>query len=269
MKTYNNTDLATIFKETEKTLFSNSNLKKNDLTKALEPFKKIKKENRTDNDYFWVMVYVTFYSGFKAKTVTDKIPAIKEFFDSVDKVAKYDELKVQKIIDSKKVIGHRLKINGIIHNAKQIKSIQKEFGSFDKYINSFGNTDKDEILFELVKDLKKRFKYLGGITVYHFLTDLGFNVLKPDRVLSRIFYRLGLIDSELDYAGVIRAGRNISFATKLPIRYIDIIFVVYGQVGEKKEFGIVDGICLSTSPKCEICGIYNYCQFKSKKNLKK
>lgn len=114
--------------------------------------------------------------------------------------------------------------------------------------------------------MKKRFKYLGGITVFHFLTDIGFNVVKPDRVLCRIFNRLGLVNSEDDYAGVIKAGRQFSIANKVPIRYIDIIFVVYGQVGEKKEFGIKDGICLTTNPKCELCGIYNYCQFKKKRN---
>ncbi|MDP3244609.1 MAG: DNA-3-methyladenine glycosylase I [bacterium] len=268
MKAYTNKDLVDIFKATEKTFFSQSTLKKNELTNALEPFKQIKKAKRQDNDYFWVMVYVTFYSGFKATTVTDKIGAIQDFFGDLDKVAKYDETKVQKIIDSKKVIGHRQKINGIIHNAKQIKTIQKQFGSFDKYISSFGNTDEDTNFFALIKDLKKRFKYLGGITVFHFLTDIGFNVVKPDRVLCRIFQRLGLVDSEDDYAGVIKAGRQISLSTKLPIRYIDIIFVAYGQVGEKKEFGFADGICLSNNPKCEVCGIYSYCQFTKKKKIK-
>lgn len=268
MKTYTNTELKDIFKEAEKTFFSQSTLKKSQLAEALEPFKQIKKTKRKDNDYFWVMVYVAFYSGFKATTVTNKIGAIQEYFGDLDKVSKYDEAKVQKIIDSNKVINHRQKINGIIHNAKQIKTIQKEFGSFDKYLETFGDTDKDENFFDLVKDLKKRFKYLGGITVFHFLTDIGFNVVKPDRVLCRIFNRLGLVDSEDDYSGVIKAGRQFSIANKVPIRYIDIIFVVYGQVGEKKEFGIKDGICLTTNPKCELCGIYNYCQFKKKKKLK-
>jgi 3-methyladenine DNA glycosylase len=110
----------------------------------LKASKKIKKQKREDNDYFWVMVYVTFYSGFKAKTVTDKIQEIEKIFGDYEKVAKYDETKVQKIIASKKVIGHRLKINGIIHNANQIKVIKKQFGTFDKYLNSFGDTDNDK-----------------------------------------------------------------------------------------------------------------------------
>lgn len=261
------TDFKNIFRELEKTFFSQSDLTKDQLTKRLESFKKIKKQKRDDNDYFWIMVYVTFYSGFKAKTVTDKINSIKEIFGDFEKVAKYDEAKVQKIIDSKKVIGHRQKINGLIHNANEIKAIKKQFGSFDNYLDSFGDTDNDKVLFELIKDLKKRFKYLGGITVFHFLTDIGYNVLKPDRVLCRIFYRLGLVNSEEDLFGVITAGRKFASATGLPIRYIDIIFVAYGQVDSKPEFGLKKGICLSSSPKCELCGIYKFCQYERKKEL--
>jgi DNA-3-methyladenine glycosylase I len=267
MRKYTTNVLEDIFKTTEKTLFSQSIFTKFEVTKAFEPFKQVEKSLREDKDYFWVIVYVTFYSGFKAKTVTDKIGAIQTLFSDIDKVAGYDETKVQEIIDSKTVIGHRQKINAIIYNAKQIKLIQKKFGSFDNYLSTFGVTDEETNLNDLIKDLKKRFKYLGGITVYHFLTDIGFNVVKPDRVLCRIFKRLGFVDSEDDFAGVIRAGRQISLATKLPIRYIDIIFVSYGQVGEKREFGLVDGICLSTNPKCELCGIYSYCQFKKRKKL--
>ena len=259
-------ELVNIFKAAEHTLFSESTLKKKDLTTHFEIFKNIKKQKRNDNDYFLEMVYVTFYSGFKAKTVTDKKPAIKNIFSDFEKVSKYDDTKVQKIIDGKKVIGHRQKINGIIHNANQFKAIKKQFGSFDNYLASFGNTEKDEALFELIKDLKKHFKYLGGITVFHFLTDIGFNVLKPDRVICRIFNRLGLLDNETDKFEVIKVGRKIASATKYPIRYIDIIFVLYGQVDEKKEFGLKEGICLSTNPMCELCGMYDFCVYKNKKN---
>lgn len=260
-------DYKNIFNELEKTFFAQSDLTENKLTNNLERFKNIKKQKRDDNEYFREMVKVTFYSGFKAKTVTDKIQAIEDIFGNYEKVAKYDETKVQKIIASKKVIGHRQKINGIIHNANKIKDIKKQFGSFDNYLNSFGDTDEDKNLFVLIKDLKKRFKYLGGITVFHFLTDIGYNVLKPDRVLSRIYYRLGLVKSEDDLFGVIAEGRKFASATSLPIRYIDIIFVAYGQVDAKPEFGLKEGICLSSNPKCKLCGIYKYCQFNNKKKM--
>jgi len=266
MKNYTTKQLSEVFKAAETTLFEQSSLTQSQFKSALLPFKKINFQEKEDNDFFWVMVYVTFYSGFKAKTVTDKIPAIKRIFGNYKEVAKFDDEKIQKIIDSKTIIGHKLKIQGIIHNAIEIKAIIKKFGSFKIYLDSFGYPNDDDVLFSLVKDLKKRFKYLGGITVFHFLTDIGFNVLKPDRVLCRICFRLGLVDSEDDLLGVIKAGRKIAAATKQPIRYIDIILVAYGQVDEKKEFGLKYGICLSVNPKCELCGMYDFCIYKGKKN---
>jgi DNA-3-methyladenine glycosylase I len=50
-------------------------------------------------------------------------------------------------------------------------------------------------------------------------------VLKPNRVICRIFYRLGLIRSELDTEEALRQGRLLAQATREPIRYIDIVFV--------------------------------------------
>lgn len=267
MKKLNNKDLIKIFNGVEKTFFAQSELSAAQLNKNLEYFKNIDKKRRGDNDYFWIMVKVAFYSGFKAKTVNDKMAEIENFFGDFLKVAKYNDEKVQKIIDSKKIIGHRQKIKGIIHNANEIKTIIKEFGSFKNYLKSFGDHSNDENLFILIKDLRKRFKYLGGITVYHFLTDIGFNVLKPDRVLCRIFNRLGLVEDENDLFEVISAGRRISEATGHPIRYVDIIFVAYGQVDAKPEFGLTEGICLSTNPKCKKCGVVAFCNYKKKKSL--
>lgn len=267
MNTLTAADYTNIFNELEKSFFKQSNLSESKLIENLSEFKKVRKQKRDDNDYFWVIVYVTFYSGFRAKTVTDKLEAIKDIFGNYEKVAKYDDLEVQKIIDSRKVIGHKQKIKGIIHNANQINVIKEEFGSFNNYLSSFGDTDNDRDLFKLIKDLRKRFRYLGEITVFHFLTDIGYNVLKPDRVLCRIFYRLGLVDSEENLFGVIAEGRKFASATRLPIRYIDIIFVAYGQVDAKPEFGLKEGICLSNNPKCELCGIYKFCKYEKKKSL--
>jgi len=268
MKNYTTENLSKVFKAAQTTLFEQSSLPRPQLKSALSFSEKINFQEWGDNDFFGLMVRVTFYSGFKAKTVSEKLPAIQQIFSNYEKVAKFDDDKVQKIIDSKKIIGHKLKIQGIIHNAIEIRKIKKEYGSFIAYLESFGDSNNDEILFNIiVPSLKKRFKYLGGITVFHFLTDIGFNVLKPDRVLCRICYRLGLVEKDNDFIGVIKSGRKLAAATKLPIRYIDIVLVLYGQVDEKKEFGLKSGICLSTNPKCELCGMYEFCVYEGKKKL--
>jgi len=267
MKTYSNKELADIFKATEKALFDHSSLNMRDLNRALDQYKQIKRIKRVDSEYFRIMVYVVFYSGFKAKTVKDKLGSIEDIFHDFDKVANFNETKVQQIIDSKKVIGNKTKINSIIHNAKEFKSVQKHFGSFDNYLASFGNTNEDINLSRLIKDLIKRFKHIGQITVFHFLIDLGFNVVKPDRVLSRIFFRLGIIHSEKNYWEVLEAGRKFAIAANQPIRYIDIIFVNYGQEDKKMDLGLPSGICLTKNPICKICGIDGYCQYISKNKI--
>ena len=139
--------------------------------------------------------------------------------------------------------------------------MKKEFKTFQVYLSSFGDLKLDENLKKFKKDLRKRFKYLGGITVNHFLTDIGLNVSKPDRVLCRIFYRLGLIKSVESFEEVIEVCRKFADSTKYPIRYIDIIFVIYGQVGYKHELDIDNGICLEKNPKCDLCRMTKYCNY--------
>lgn len=267
MKTFTNKQLTSIFESLEKTLYTETD-NKSKLEAAFKQFFKIKKKPRDDNEYFSKIVSVTFYSGFKAKTVDDKIADILAVFNDYKKVAKFNETKVLGILKNDKLIRHENKIRSTIFNANQIINIVNEYGSFNNYLKSFGNIDDDKNAFILAKDLIKRFKYLSTITVYHFLTDLGYNFLKPDRVLCRIFYRLGLVESDKDLMGVIYAGRKFAAATQHPIRYIDIAFVVYGQVEKKEAFGLSDGICLEKNPKCELCGMYKFCSYRNKKKIK-
>lgn len=103
----------------------------------------------------------------------------------------------------------------------------------------------------------KRFKGLGRITAYHFMTDIGLEVIKPDRVLVRIFTRMGLLKDTDDSFCAIEIGRQFSKATNLPIRYIDIIFVLYGQLNVPK----IKCICSEKHPHCEICGARMFCAY--------
>lgn len=268
MKNYGKIELNQIFRAAESTLASESSFNKSQWKKSFEPYKQLSNDQKEDNMFFQTLVRVTFYSGFKAKTVSDKLEAINRAFPDYKKVEKYDEEKIQNLLSNKELIRHETKFRGLIHNAKQIKALVKEYGSFNGYLESFGDPGQDQVLLKIIKDLRKRFKYLGGITVFHFLTDIGFDVVKPDRVLCRIFFRLGLVESEDDLWGVIKAGRSIAAATKEPIRYVDIIFVKYGQVDRTPEFGLDNGICLSQKPRCEKCGLYQFCTFENKKKIK-
>lgn len=96
-------------------------------------------------------------------------------------------------------------------------------------------------------ELESIFYGLGKVTSFHFLIDIGKPVLKPDRVICRVFERLGLIENREQLLEAVLQGRKFAEATGYPIRYIDIVFVAYGQV-KSSEYGIDRGICLEENP---------------------
>jgi DNA-3-methyladenine glycosylase I len=79
-------------------------------------------------------------------------------------------------------------------------------------------------------------------------------------VICRIFKRLGLIEDERQLLKTIIQGRKFAQATALPIGYIDIVFVAYGQL-QSLEFGLDRGICLATNPACDLCGVTSHCHY--------
>jgi DNA-3-methyladenine glycosylase I len=160
------------------------------------------------------------------------------------------------------MIAHKGKICGCIENAKKFESLVTEFGSIAGFIESHQPAKSFENLLLLKESLEATFSYLGGITVYHFMTDIGLPVLKPDRVICRIFQRLGLLENDKQLLKAVLHGRKFAEFAGVPIRYIDIVLVAYGQE-RSDEFGIEEGLCL-TSPRCKVCSIRNHCNFQPK-----
>src|SRR5690606_27611215 len=216
---------------------------------------------RTDQELFEMLIMIVFFSGFRAATVESKEKIILDHLPDHESVAQYTDNDLQNILADQKMIKNERKIKSCIANAKKFRDIVDEHGSFQNYLDSFDANSSFDNLVLLKEELEYRFDYLGGTTVYHFLTDLGYNVLKPDRVLLRIFKRLGLIESEKQLLKTVVHGRQFSKATGLPIRYIDIIFVKYGQQGESNMFGLKNGICLKKNPNCKACGLTQYCEY--------
>jgi len=249
MKKYNE-----IFTQIENTLRKNSSLSEEQFDSRFGKFKNLSYKNMHDKDVFWILVYVAFYSGMRASTVSQKLPAVKKYLYDFKKVKNYSEREIDQILNDPNVIHHKQKIKACINNAKAFDKLLNMHGSFSKYLESFGSLSNEETIERLRADLRSRFQYLGERTVNHFLTDLGLNVLKPDRVICRIFSRLGFIDDVNNIDQTIKVGKDIAATTGYSIRYIDIIFVTYGQMGE-------DEICLEKNPKCFVCGIKKYCDY--------
>jgi len=140
-----------------------------------------------DRELFELLILEGFQAGLSWLTVLKKREAFRKAFDNFDvkKVAKYDENKVAKLLQDEKIIRSRSKINSAILNAQIFIKIQKEFGSFSKYIWSFTDgkiiKNKDNkfqvstpLSDAVSKDLKKRgMKYVGTVIIYSYLQSVG------------------------------------------------------------------------------------------------
>lgn len=255
-------DYKAIFEKIESTLISvgSANISANSIRANLDEFKHLECKVFSDADYYWILVYVVFYAGFRAATVNAKLDLIRRYFSDYEIVAGYGDSKADEILNDPHMIRNRRKVQSCIKNAKVFKSIVNEHGSFQAYIDSFSPTASFENLMLLKEELEYRFNGLGRITTYHVMTDIGLPVLKPDRVICRIFHRLNFIESDEQLLKTVIQGRKFSQATDHPIRYIDIVFVAYGQV-KSQRFGLNSGICLEQRPLCSICGVTDYCNY--------
>ena len=140
-----------------------------------------------DRELFELLVLESFQAGLSWITVLKKREAFRKSFDNFDvkKVANYNENKVEELLQNPAIIRSKGKINATINNAKIFLQIQKEFGSFSKYIWNFTNrkviknTTGETIVSsplsdEVSKDLKKRgMKYVGTVIIYSYLQAIG------------------------------------------------------------------------------------------------
>lgn len=140
-----------------------------------------------DRELFELLILEGFQAGLSWITVLKKRTAFRYAFDNfdVDKIINYDEAKIQELLKNEGIIRSRQKIEATIKNAKIFKEIQKEYGSFSKYIWGFtggkvikNRNDKlpvsSELSDKVSKDLKKRgMKYTGTVIIYSYLQAIG------------------------------------------------------------------------------------------------
>ena len=139
------------------------------------------KEVHDDQELFAMLILEGFQAGLSWNTIIEKEDNFRKAFDEFDPeiVADYGKDKIDKLMSNKGIIRNKRKIEATINNAKAFLKIQKEFGSFDKYIWGFtygkvidhhlkrmkDMPAKSELSEKVSKDLKKRkFRFVG--TVY-------------------------------------------------------------------------------------------------------
>jgi DNA-3-methyladenine glycosylase I len=143
-----------------------------------------------DATIFEFLILETFQAGLSWITILRKRENFREALDNFDfkKIAVYNEAKFKELMNNAGIIRNKLKIKATITNAQAFMEIQKEFGSFSKYIWSFVNHEPinnrvknykeapptTEISDRLSKDLKKRgFKFVGSTVIYAHMQATG------------------------------------------------------------------------------------------------
>ena len=143
-----------------------------------------------DNKLFEYLILDTFQAGLSWRTILHKRENFRKAFHNFDakKIAKYNEKDIKRLINDAGIIRNKLKIFGAIANAKKFLEIQKEFGSFDKYIWQFtnhktinnrinspkemGTASKESDA--MSKDMKEKgFKFVGSTICYAFMQGAG------------------------------------------------------------------------------------------------
>jgi len=145
---------------------------------------------KDDDTLFEFLILETFQAGLSWITILRKRENFRKAFDNFDykKIAKYDEVKKDKLLQDAGIVRNKLKVNATVTTARALIKVQEEFGSFSKYIWNFvdrkpiknkiknyknapANTELSDTI---SKDLKKRgFKFVGSTVVYAHMQATG------------------------------------------------------------------------------------------------
>jgi len=125
-----------------------------------------------DNELFARLVLEINQAGLSWTTILKKKENFYKAYSNfnIKKVAAYGQKDFDRLMNDAGIIRNRLKINAAIENAKAILKIQKEVGSFKKWIDDHHPLTKEE----WVKLFKKTFRFTGGEIVNEFLMSTGY-----------------------------------------------------------------------------------------------
>ena len=143
-----------------------------------------------DRHLFEMLILEGAQAGLSWLTILKRREGYREAFDHFDakKIARYDAKKKAALMKNPGIIRNRLKIEATVANAQAFLEVQKEHGSFDKYIWSFvggkpkrnrrksgeklpAQTAEAEAM---SRDLKKRgFRFVGPTICYAFMQAVG------------------------------------------------------------------------------------------------
>jgi len=125
-----------------------------------------------DNELFCRLILEINQAGLSWTTILKKQESFRKAYHNFDikKVARYSKKDEQRLLNDAGIIRNRLKVNAAIENAKTILALQKEFGSFKKWLDYHHPNDREG----WTKLFKKTFRFTGGEIVNEFLVSTGY-----------------------------------------------------------------------------------------------
>ncbi len=143
-----------------------------------------------DRTLFEFLILEGAQAGLSWNTILNKRDNYRRAFDSFDpqRVARFDQRKIKKLLADPGIVRNKLKVASSVENAKAFLRVQKEFGSFDRYIWQFvGGNPKANRWKSLKqvpartpesdavsKDLKRLgFNFVGSTICYAFMQAVG------------------------------------------------------------------------------------------------
>jgi DNA-3-methyladenine glycosylase I len=128
----------------------------------------------SDEAYFENTSRVIFQAGLNWKVIDKKWYTIKTAFANFSpaNVSSFTDSDVARLMNDAGIVRNKAKIQAIIHNATEFQNLKKQYGSFQKYLDSL---DKDKNYAQAVKELTKRFKHMGSSSASLFLYAVGEN----------------------------------------------------------------------------------------------
>lgn len=216
-------------------------------------------KNKPNSFFYEKLVGSIHVGGFRVSVLRSRWDDIKKAFSNydIDKVSQYTDGELKKMMNNPKLIRNEKKLRACIKNAKIMKGISKECGSFGEYLDQ-----KKNELEKLKEELIERFRYLGNVLVLDYLRDVGIDAIKPDVHVVRVMHRLGLIGSGDMSPGnigrVIGAASQMSRESGEKLSVIDAVFWMYGGGGDNH---VKKAICPKNKPLCSECPLTAYCVF--------
>jgi DNA-3-methyladenine glycosylase I len=143
-----------------------------------------------DRRLFELLILEGAQAGLSWRTILKKRETYRAAFDGFDaaRIARYDARKVQRLLADPGIVRNRLKIAATIRNAQAFLEVQKEFGSFDKYLWQFvggkplqnprgstkhppSTTPESDAMSKAL--LKRGFKFVGSTICYALMQAVG------------------------------------------------------------------------------------------------